>query len=121
MDFIIVIYCDNINNMLFANNSIYHIKTKHNEIHYHFVKNKDLIKEIDLVDVSIKNKVVDIFTKVLGMDKIRKFKSMFDVLNVDLSLKGNVGNSNSINYISLLIIGIKNSLIIFMVITFYLI
>jgi hypothetical protein len=56
--------------MLFANNSIYHIKTKHNEIHYHFVKNKDLIKEIDLVDVITKNQFVDIFTKALGMDKI---------------------------------------------------
>jgi hypothetical protein len=55
------------------------------------------------------------------MDKIRKFKSMFDVLNVDLSLKENVENSNSINYIYLLIIGIKKSQIIFMVITFYLI
>jgi hypothetical protein len=33
------------------------------------------------------------------MDKIWKFKSMFDVLNVDLNLKGNVENSNSINYI----------------------
>ncbi len=85
--------------MLFANNSIYHINSKHNEIHYHFVENKHLIKEIDLVDVNTKNQVVDIFTKALGMDKIRKFKSMFDVLNVDLSLKENVENSNSINYI----------------------
>ncbi len=44
MDVIIVIYCDNSNSMLFANNSTYHIKTKHNETHYHFVRNKDLIK-----------------------------------------------------------------------------
>jgi hypothetical protein len=52
------------------------------------VRNKDLIKEIDLVDVCTKNQVVDIFTKALGMDKIRKFRSMFDAPNCGFELKG---------------------------------
>jgi hypothetical protein len=32
----IVIYCDNISNILLANNPIYHARTKHIEVHYHF-------------------------------------------------------------------------------------
>jgi len=90
MDVPVVIYCDNISSILLANNPIYHVRTKHIEVHYHFIKEKILAKEIDLIHVSTKDQVVDIFTKALGIDKLRKFKKMFGVLEVDLSLKGNV-------------------------------
>jgi hypothetical protein len=36
MDVLIVIYCDNISNILLVNNSVYHVKIKHIEVHYHF-------------------------------------------------------------------------------------
>jgi hypothetical protein len=38
VDVPIIIYCDNISSILFANNPIYHVKTKHIEVHYHFIK-----------------------------------------------------------------------------------
>jgi hypothetical protein len=59
----VVIYCDNINSILLANNPIYHAKIKHIEVHYHFIKEKILAKEIDLIHVSTKDQVADIFTK----------------------------------------------------------
>jgi hypothetical protein len=90
-----VIYCDNISSILFANNPIYHVKTKHIKVHYHFIRKKILAKEIDLIHVSTKDQVADIFTKVLGTNKLRKFRKMFGVLEVDLSLRGNVENSSS--------------------------
>jgi hypothetical protein len=70
----IVIYCDNINNILFANNLVYHVRTKHIKVHYHFIREKVLAKEIDLIHVSTKDQVVDIFTKALSTDKLRKFR-----------------------------------------------
>jgi hypothetical protein len=73
MDALVVIYCDNISSILLVNNPVYHAKTKHIEVHYHFIKKKVLAKEIDLIHVSIENLVVDIFTKVLGTDKLKKF------------------------------------------------
>jgi hypothetical protein len=66
-------------------------------VHYHFIKEKVLAKEIDLIHVSIENQVANIFTKALGIDKLKKFRKMFGVLEVDLSLRGNVENSNSIS------------------------
>ncbi len=95
MDVLIVIYCDNINSILLANNLVYHVKTKHIEVHYHFIREKNLAKEIDLIHVNIKNQVLDIFTKALSTDKLRKFRKMFSVLKVDLSLRGSVENSSS--------------------------
>jgi len=95
VDVPIVIYCDNINSILLANNPIYHVRTKHIEVHYHFIRKKNLAKEIDLIQVNTKDQVADIFTKALGTDKLKKFRKMFNELKVDLSLRGNVENSSS--------------------------
>ncbi len=73
MDVPIVIYCDNINSILLANNPVYHVRTKHIEVHYHFIREKVLVKEIDLIHVSTEDQVADIFTKALGIDKLKKF------------------------------------------------
>ncbi len=97
MDAPIVIYCDNINSILFANNLVCHARTKHIEVHYHFIRKKVLAKEINLIHVNIKDQVADIFTKALGIDKLKKFRQMLVVLEVDLSLKGSVENSSSTN------------------------
>jgi len=95
MDAPVVIYCDNISSILLGNNLVYHARTKHIEVHYHFIKEKVLTKEIDLIHVSTKDQVVDIFTKALGTDNLKKFRQMLGVLEVDLSLWGNVENSSS--------------------------
>jgi hypothetical protein len=95
MDVPIVIYCDKISSILLANNPVYHARTKHIEVHYHFIREKVLAKEIDFIHVNIEDQIVDIFTKALSTDKLKKFRKMLCVLKVDLSLKGNVENSSS--------------------------
>ena len=37
---------------MLANNPVYHARTKHIEVHYHFVREKVLAGEVDLVYVS---------------------------------------------------------------------
>jgi hypothetical protein len=64
-------------------------------VHYHFIREKVLAKEIDLIHVSTQDQVADIFIKALGTDKLKKFRKMLRVLEVDLSLRGNVENSSS--------------------------
>ncbi len=93
MDAPIVIYCDNINSILFTNNPVYHARTKHIEVHYHFIREKVLAKEIDLIHVSIEDQVANIFIKALSTNKLK----MFGLLEVDLSLKGSVENSSSLS------------------------
>ncbi len=64
-------------------------------MHYHFIREKVLAKEIDLIHVSTEDQVADIFTKTLSTDKLKKFQKMLGVLEVDLSLRGSVENSSS--------------------------
>ncbi len=73
MDAPIVIYCDNISSIILANNSMCYARTKHIKVHYHFIKEKVLTREINLIHVNTKDQVVDIFLKALGTDKLRKF------------------------------------------------
>jgi hypothetical protein len=50
----VIIYCDNISSILFANNPIYHVRTKHIEVHHHFIRKKILAKEINLIILKMK-------------------------------------------------------------------
>jgi hypothetical protein len=86
----VAIYCDNISSIVLVNNSVYHARTKHIEVHYHFIKEKVLTKEIDLIHVSTEDQVANIFTKALGTNKLKKLQKMLGVLEVDLSLRGSV-------------------------------
>jgi len=95
MDPHVVIYCDNISSILLANNPVYHARTKHIEVHYHFIREKVIVKEIDLIHVNIEDQVANIFTKALGTNKLKRFRKMLGVLKVNLSLRGNVENSSS--------------------------
>ncbi len=101
VDALIIIYCDNINNTLLTNNLVYHARTKHIKVHYHFIREKVIAKEIDLIHVSTEDQVADIFTKALGINKLKKFRKMLGVLKMDLSLRASVENSSSTSKVSL--------------------
>ncbi len=59
------------------------------------LEKKIIVGEINLIHVNIEDKVIDIFIKALGIDKLRKFRKMFIILKMHLNLKGSVKNSNS--------------------------
>ncbi len=42
-------------------------------MHYHFIRKKFIEEEINFIHVNIDNHVVNIFTKALGINKLRKF------------------------------------------------
>ena len=69
----IVIYWDNLNSIQLARNPVFHARTNHIEVHYHFIRERVLIGDIDLTYVRTDEQVVDIFTKALGEEKLRQF------------------------------------------------
>jgi len=91
----VVIYCDNLSSIQLGRNLVFHAQTKHIEVHYHFIREKVLACEIDLTYVNTKDQVADIFTKVLGAKKHRRFCNMLGVMELELSLRGSVEMSSS--------------------------
>ncbi|MCO5566319.1 hypothetical protein L7F22_019996 [Adiantum nelumboides] len=78
----VTIYCDNISSIMLAKNPVYHARTKHIEVHYHFIREKVLAGEIDLVYVKTNDQVADIFTKALGKEKFCYFCEALGILHM---------------------------------------
>ena len=74
---------------------MFHARTKHIEVHYHFIQEKVLSKEIDLEYVNTEEQVADIFTKALGTEKLQMFRSLLGVAEMELSLRGSVDMASS--------------------------
>ncbi|MCO5563470.1 hypothetical protein L7F22_017112 [Adiantum nelumboides] len=66
----VVIYCDNLSSIQLARNPVFYARTKHIEVHYHFIKERVLDGSINLTFVRIDEQVADIFTKALGAEKL---------------------------------------------------
>ena len=69
IDGVVTIWCDNMSSIQLAKNPVFHARTKHIEVHYHFVREKVIDGEVDLLYGSTNQQVVDILTKGLSMDK----------------------------------------------------
>ena len=67
------IYCDNLSNIQLSKNLIFHARIQHIEVHYHFVCERVLSGEVELINVLTDRQNADIFTKPLGLDKLRQF------------------------------------------------
>ena len=51
---------------------VFHARTKHIEVHYHFVRKRVLFGEVELYYVPTDRQTAVIFTKPLGLDKLRQ-------------------------------------------------
>ena len=91
----VTLYCDNMSNIQFANNPIFHVRTKHIEVHFHYVHEKVLAGHVDLVYVRTEEQVANIFTKCVGAKKLNRFRNMIGVQDYRLSLRGSIEISSS--------------------------
>ncbi|MCO5601662.1 hypothetical protein L7F22_055785 [Adiantum nelumboides] len=66
----VVIHCNNLSTIQLARNPVFHAKTKHIEVHYHFIRERVLDGSIDLTFVRKDEQVANIFTKALGAEKL---------------------------------------------------
>lgn len=76
----VVIHCDNLSSIHLARNPVFHAGTKHIEVDYHFVGERVLAGDIDLVYVCTEEQVADILTEALGVEKLRRSRTMLGVL-----------------------------------------
>jgi hypothetical protein len=75
-----MIYCDNLSNIQLAKNPVFHARTKHIEVHYRFVWERVLSGAVELRHVPTDRQIADIFTKPLGLDKLRHFSGALGLL-----------------------------------------
>ena len=61
-----VLWCDNLRATYLSTNPVFHARTKHIEVHFHFVQERVAAKALDVQFISSKEQVADIFTKPLA-------------------------------------------------------
>jgi hypothetical protein len=59
-----VLWCDNISALALASNPIFHTRTKHIKVDYHFIREKVVNRDIVIKFINSSDQVADIFTKV---------------------------------------------------------
>ena len=70
----IEIYCDNKSAIAMAKNPVFHNRTKHISIKYHFLREVEANKEIELKHCKTEEQLADIFTKALPRPKLSYYE-----------------------------------------------
>ncbi|XP_071735125.1 uncharacterized mitochondrial protein AtMg00810-like [Rutidosis leptorrhynchoides] len=73
-DYQVKLFCDNLSAIRLAENPVFYARTKHIEVHYHYVREKVLEGEIKMMPTKTDEQVADIFTKSLSKPKFTKFR-----------------------------------------------
>lgn len=82
------IRCDNQSAIALAANLVYHARTKHVEVDYHFIREKVMSKQVVIHHIGSRDQIADIFTKPLSVDRFLFLTSKLMVVQTPMSLQG---------------------------------
>ena len=74
------IYTDSQSALAVARNPVFHARTKHIEVHYHYVRERLSAGEISLAYVPTQDNLADLFTKALPREKFEAFRKALGLL-----------------------------------------
>ncbi|MCO5557715.1 hypothetical protein L7F22_011286 [Adiantum nelumboides] len=74
------IYADSQSALAVARNPVFHARTKHIEVHYHYVRERLSAGEMSLAYVPTQDNLVDLFTKALSREKLEAFRKALGLL-----------------------------------------
>jgi histone deacetylase 1/2 len=68
------LWCDNLGATYLSENPVFHARTKHIEIDYHFVRERVANNRLAIKFISTKDQIADGFTKALPVKSLDEFK-----------------------------------------------
>ena len=83
------LHCDNVSAIAMTKNPVFHARTKHIEMRYHFIRELVKQNEINLHYVETQDQPANIFTKPVSFEKLKMFNSDFGITDYERVLKSN--------------------------------
>ncbi|PKI67820.1 hypothetical protein CRG98_011793 [Punica granatum] len=82
------IWCDNISTIYLTTNHIFHVRTKHIEIDYHFVRERFMRKQLSIRFINSDDQLDDALTKGLSSSRFADIRSKLHVAKSLFGLRG---------------------------------
>jgi hypothetical protein len=82
-----IIYCDNKSAIAMTKNPVHHHRTKHIAIKYHFIREAEATKQIQLKYCTTEEQIADIFTKALPRARFELLRTMLGVTEIYIKEK----------------------------------
>jgi hypothetical protein len=91
------LWCDNLGVIFLASNSIFHARTKHIELDYHFVREKIVTHQLTMKFICSADQLGDLFTKSLARTRFLLLHDKLHVFPKQFCLRGLIKECNSLN------------------------
>ncbi|KAI5332164.1 hypothetical protein L3X38_022293 [Prunus dulcis] len=91
------LWCDNISALFLASNPVFHSRTRHVEVDYHFVREKVVQNELLIAYCSTIDQIADIFTKGLSPARFSFLQSKLPILPRPISLRWCIMRRDSVS------------------------
>ncbi|RVW61832.1 Retrovirus-related Pol polyprotein from transposon RE2 [Vitis vinifera] len=95
------IWCDNSGTLALASNPVFHARTKHIEVDFHFIREKVANRDISLQFIGSYDQPTDIFTKGLSLARFCLLRDKLMVVSLPISLRGDDNHNIQTTEISL--------------------
>jgi hypothetical protein len=86
-----ILFCDNIGATYLSANPVFHARTKHIAIDYHFVRDRVATKSLVVKFLSSKDQIADVLTKPLVAARFNFLKTNLNVFAPPSRLRGHIG------------------------------
>jgi hypothetical protein len=79
------VWCDNLGATYLSVNSVFHARTKHIEVDYHFVREQVTQKQLNIRFISTKDQLADGFTKAMSAQQLLHFQHNINLCRLRLT------------------------------------
>lgn len=106
--YISLIWCDNINAISLASNSVFHGRTKHIKINYHYIREKVVRNDLAVRFVHSTNQITDVFTKGLSSHRFKLLQDKRSIRKRRVSSRGCNSQGSPLNQSVMLSTKLRN-------------